>query len=109
MFLYYKCYSSIELTFLKGLILTKQKHQKSVIIVTIGIKGFKLQLNVCNRCHDLLMMSVNLSDTAILNTESANYRCIKSRLSKTEAINLMQNADLNKKSRTSQNITYYHI
>ena len=108
MFLYYKCYSSIELTFLKELILTKQKHQKSVIIVTIGIKGFKLQLNVCNRCHDLLM-SVNLSDTATLNTESANYRCIKSRLSKNEAINLMQNADLNKKSRTSQNITYYHI
>ena len=23
---------------------------------------FKFQPNVCNRCHDLLMMSVNLSD-----------------------------------------------
>ena len=30
-------------------------------------KGFKFQPNVCNRCHDLLMMSVNLSDIAILN------------------------------------------
>ena len=24
-------------------------------------KGFKFQLNVCNECHDLLMMSMNLS------------------------------------------------
>ena len=30
-------------------------------------KGFKFQPYVCNRCHDLLMMSVKLSDiTAIL-------------------------------------------
>ena len=29
--------------------------------------SFKFQPNVCNRCHDLLMMSVNLSDIAILN------------------------------------------
>ena len=29
--------------------------------------SFKFQTNVCNRCHDLLMMSVNLSDIAILN------------------------------------------
>ena len=25
-------------------------------------KGFKFQPNVCNRCHDLLMMSMNHSD-----------------------------------------------
>ena len=30
-------------------------------------KGFKFQSNECNRCHDLLMMSMNLSDIAILN------------------------------------------
>ena len=28
--------------------------------------SFKAQPNVCNRCHDLLMMSMNLSDIAIL-------------------------------------------
>ena len=27
--------------------------------------SFMLQLNVCNRCHNLLMMSMNLSDIAI--------------------------------------------
>ena len=29
--------------------------------------SFKFQLNVCNRCYDLLMMSINLNDIAILN------------------------------------------
>ena len=37
MFVYYKCYISIELTFLKELMLIKQVHQKSVIFVTVGI------------------------------------------------------------------------
>ena len=29
--------------------------------------SFKFQPNICNRCHDILMMSINLSDIAILN------------------------------------------
>ena len=29
-------------------------------------KSFKFQPYLCNRCHDLLMISVNLSDIAIL-------------------------------------------
>ena len=60
--------------------------------------SFKLQPNVCNRCHDLLMMSVNLSNIAILNIEGSDYCCIISLIIKNEAINLMQNADLTEKS-----------
>ena len=37
MFVYYKCYIMIELTFLKELMLIKQVHQMSVTFVTIGI------------------------------------------------------------------------
>ena len=37
MFVYYKCYISIELTFLKELMLIKQANQKIAIFVTIGI------------------------------------------------------------------------
>ena len=47
-------------------------------------KVFKFQTNVCNRCHDLLMMSMNLRDTAILNIKSADYCCIVSGISKNE-------------------------
>ena len=37
MFVYYKCYISIELTFLKELMLIRQANQKSEIFVTIRI------------------------------------------------------------------------
>ena len=59
MFLYYKCYISIDLTFLKELMLIKQANQKNPIFVTIFIflnKDFKLQPSVCNRCQDLLVV-----------------------------------------------------
>ena len=63
------------------------------------IYSVKFQQIVCNRCHDLLMMSIDLSDIAILNIKGSGYRCIISLISKNEAINLLQNADLTKKSR----------
>ena len=56
------------------------------------------QPNICNRCHDLLVMSINLSDIAILNIKGPNYRCIISLISKNEA--LMQNTHLAKKRET---------
>ena len=45
-------------------------------------KGFKFQPNVCNRCNDSLMMSVNLSDIAILSIKGSDYLCIISGISK---------------------------
>ena len=45
------------------------------------------------------MMSMNLSDIAILNIKCSDYRCIISLISKNEAVNLIQNADLTEKSR----------
>ena len=62
--------------------------------------SFKFQSNVCNRCHNLLMMSMNLSDIANLNVKGSDYRSIISLISKNEAINLMQNGDLTEKSGT---------
>ena len=73
-------------------------------------KGFKFQPNVCNRYHDLLMMSMNLCDIAILNIKSADYCCIISGISKSEAINLIQKIDLTEKCGTLQKIKmHYHI
>ena len=60
-------------------------------------RGFTFQPNVSNRCLDLLMMSMNLSDIAIIDIKSVNYYCIISRISKNDAINLMENVDLTKK------------
>ena len=46
------------------------------------------------------MMSMNLSNIAILNIKGADYRCIISGVIKSEAINLMQNINLTEKSVT---------
>ena len=46
------------------------------------------------------MMSVNFSDVAILNIRGSDYRCITSLISKNEAVKLMENVDLTKKSKT---------
>ena len=59
-----------------------------------------LQPDACNECHDVLMMAMNLSDIAILNIHGADYCCILNRISKSEAVNLLQKADLSLKSGT---------
>ena len=46
------------------------------------------------------MMSVNLRDIDFLNIKDSDYRSFNSLISKTEAINLFQNAPLTEKSRT---------
>ena len=66
-------------------------------------KGFKFQSYVCNRCHGSLMMSVQLSDIAILEIWNADYCCIISRISKSQALNVMQNIDFTEQSGTLQN------
>ena len=43
------------------------------------------------------MMSVNLSDIASLDIKGSDYHFIISLISKNEAINMMQNADLTEK------------
>ena len=48
------------------------------------------QQNVFDRCHDLLIMSINFSDIAILNIKG----------SENETINLLQSADLTKENET---------
>ena len=59
----------IELTFLKELMLAKEMNQKSVIFVTIGIfeiKVLSFKRMFATFVNDLLAMSINLNDIAIL-------------------------------------------
>ena len=91
----------IELKFLKKFMLIRQASQRCDICHYwhFSNKSSIFQPNACNRCHDLLMMCMNLSDIAILNIKDSDHRCILAELA-TEAINLMQNIDLTEKSRT---------
>ena len=56
-------------------------------------KGFTFQPNVCNECHDVLM-SVILSDAAILNIRRAGYRCTINGISKSDAVSVLENVDM---------------
>ena len=56
------------------------------------------------------MMSGNVSNIAILNIICTDYGCIINGIRKSEAVNLLQKADLKEKSGTFSNIgIYYHI
>ena len=55
------------------------------------------------------MMSMNVSDTAILNIKSAHYYCIISRINKIEAINLMRNINLATQKNEKQTYILSHV
>ena len=55
---------------------------------------------VSNGYYGVLMMSMNISNIAILNIQGANYCCFSIGISKSEAVNLLHKADLNEKSGT---------
>ena len=80
----------MELTFLKELMLKECDICHYWYFLD---KTFMFQSDVCNGCHDVLMMSINLSDIASF-IHDAGYCCIISELSESKAKNLMQNIGL---------------
>ena len=48
--------------------------------------GFKFQDYACNGCYDLVILSVNISDIAIITVKNFDYCCIIYNISKSEAI-----------------------
>ena len=56
--------------------------------------GFNFQDYVCIRCHNLTIVSVNISDIAIINFKNVDYRCIIHKITKSEAIDLLKNCVL---------------
>ena len=51
--------------------------------------GLKFQDSVCNVCHDLTMLSVNISDIAIITVKNVDYYCIIFNIIKSKSINLL--------------------
>ena len=52
--------------------------------------GFEFQDSVCNDCHDLTMLSVNIRDIAIITIKNVDYRCNNHNIIIFEAINLLE-------------------
>ena len=60
--------------------------------------GLRFQNYICNSGHDLTVLSVNISDIAIITVKTVDYRCIIHNISKSEAINLSKNSDFKDRS-----------
>ena len=56
--------------------------------------GFEFQDYVCNGCHDLKILCLNISDITIITVKNVDYRCIIHNISKPEAINSLKNSVL---------------
>ena len=78
----------------EGIDLIKSNRSKGCIICHYWIlnHGFKFQDSVCNGCHDVTMLSVNISDIAIITIKNVDYRCIIHNISISETINLSESS-----------------
>ena len=74
-------------------------------------KGVTFQPDVCNGCRDVLIMSITLSNIAVLTIYGADYWCcIISGISKREVVNYCKKkADLKKKSGAILKIYHKYI
>ena len=84
----------------EGMDLDKSNNSKECIICQYFFfnHGFKFQDYACNGCHDLSMLCLDISDIAIITVKNVDYRCIMYNISKTEAINLLENSGLENRS-----------
>ena len=80
----------------EGIDLAKSNNSKEWMIFHYWFfkQGFEFQDSVCHGCHVLTMLSVNISDIAIITVKNVDYRCIIHNISKSEAINLLKNSVL---------------
>ena len=62
------------------------------VIISFFNHGFNFQDYVCNDCHDLTILSVNINEIAILTATNVDYCCIIHNIRKSEAINLLKNS-----------------
>ena len=59
--------------------------------------GWKFELHVCNKYHDLLMAAYELENTAILNVKGVDFRYILWGISRDEAVNRLNSSVLQDK------------
>ena len=82
----------------KGIDLAKSRKSKECLICHYWFfeHRFKFQDYVCDVCHDLTMLYLNISDITISNVKNVDYCCIIQNISKSEATNLLESAMLEK-------------
>ena len=59
--------------------------------------GFKYESYLCNGCHGLMQKTMNCNDVVIVFIKGSDYRIQFWYMSKIDAINIMNNSNLNEK------------
>ena len=62
------------------------------------VKNFNCEPYLCNGCHDLMQKSMNYNDVGIVSVKDNDYRNQFWYMSKTDAISIMNNFNLNEKT-----------
>ena len=80
----------------EGIDPTKSNRGKDCIICHYWFFNHELNFQdyVCNGCHDLTMLCLNIIDITIITIKNINYYCIIHKIKKSEAINLLESAVL---------------
>ena len=58
--------------------------------------GFKYEPYLCNGCHNLMQKAINFNDVAIFSDKGSDYRIHFWYMSKDDAINIIENSNLDK-------------
>ena len=69
---------------------TSESKERNICQYRYLLNSLRLQPTIGKRCNDLLIMSVEINDIAILNIRRVDFHCIISGISKDMATNLMQ-------------------
>ena len=86
-------YEKIDI--LKGIDINKTSTSKKCMLCHYWYYenvGFKFEVHVCNKCHDVLMTAYELKNIAILNVKGVDYRCFLWGVSKNDATDILNNS-----------------
>ena len=62
--------------------------------ISFEFHRFEFQDSVCNDCHDLTTLCLNISDIAIITVKGVNCHCIIHGITESDAIHLSENSVL---------------
>ena len=66
------------------------KKESSLTLMLFFDKGFMFRPDICNGCHDILIMSMNLSYISALDIHNVDDRCVINRISTSEEMGLLK-------------------
>ena len=77
----------------KGLDLAKSNNSKELMICHYFVfnHGFEFQFFVCNGCHDVSILWLDVSGITIITVKNFDFSCLIHNISKSEAVKFLEN------------------